>query len=277
MITGRTQLAGVLGWPVAHSRSPRLHNHWLARYGIDGAYIPLPVRPEYFSATVHALRHAEFRGANVTIPHKEAAFALCDHVDESARRAGAVNTLVFSADGIAGSNTDGVGFLANLRANGIAPQTGPALLLGAGGAARAIAAALLACGTAVTIANRSPDRAHALAGHLPALRVIPWDRRVAALADHALLVNTTSLGMQGHPPLDMDLGHAASGLAVADIVYVPLQTPLLRQAAARGHRTADGLGMLLHQAVPGFAAWFGQTPEIDPDTVALIGADIPAT
>jgi shikimate dehydrogenase len=116
-----------------------------------------------------------------------------------------------------------------------------------------------------------------LAGHLPALRVIPWDRRVAALADHALLVNTTSLGMQGHPPLDMDLSHAASGLAVADIVYMPLQTPLLRQAAAGGHRTADGLGMLLHQAVPGFAAWFGQTPEIDAETVALIGADIPAT
>ncbi len=274
MITGAARLAGVIGWPVAQSRSPVLHNAWLARHGIDGAYVPLAVAPPDFATAVAGLRAAGFRGANVTIPHKQAAFAVCDTVDASARQAGAVNTLVFTAEGIAGSNTDGSGFLANLRAHGVAPAAGPALILGAGGAARAIAAALLGCGVAVTITNRSPDRAAALASALPELHVLPWNNRNVALAKHALLINTTSAGMAGLPALDIDLTRAPAALAVADIVYVPRETPLLRQAAARGLRTVGGLGMLLHQAVPGFAAWFGVTPVVDDAIVALVSADI---
>ncbi len=275
MITGAARLAGVIGWPVAQSRSPVLHNAWLARHGIDGAYVPLAVAPAEFATAVAGLRAAGFRGANVTIPHKQAAFAVCDTIDDSARLAGAVNTMVFSEAGIAGSNTDGSGFLANLRAHGVAPDAGPALILGAGGAARAIAAALMACGVAVTVTNRSADRAAALAAALPGLGVLPWAGRNAALADHALLINTTSAGMAGLPALDIDLAVAPASMAVADIVYVPRETPLLRQAAARGLRTVGGLGMLLHQAVPGFAAWFGVTPVVDDAIVALVSADIP--
>ncbi len=276
MISGKARLAGVIGWPVAHSRSPLLHNFWLARHGIDGAYVPLAVAPAAFATAIAGLRAAGFAGANVTIPHKEAAFAVCAHVDPSARLAGAVNTLVFTADGVVGSNTDGAGFIANVRAEGIAPAAGPALLLGAGGAARAIAAALLAEGVAVTVTNRSAERAAALAAALPGLRTLAWDQRSVALADFALVVNTTSLGMAGQPPLALDLDAAPVGLAVADIVYVPLITPLLAAARARGLRTAGGLGMLLHQAVPGFAAWFGVTPLVDAAVTALLAADIPA-
>ncbi len=275
MITGHARLAGVVGWPVAHSRSPLLHNHWLTRHGIDGAYVPLPVRPEDFRAAIAGLRAAGFAGVNVTIPHKEVAFGVCTELAQGARAAGAVNTLVFTPGGIIGSNTDGVGFLANLAAHGVS-AFGPALLLGAGGAARAIAAALLCAGAEVTIANRSPERADALCAALPGARSLAWSRRAAALADHALLVNTTSLGMAGQPPLELDLSDAPSGLAVADIVYVPLETRLLADARVRGLTAVGGLGMLLHQAVPGFAAWFGVTPVVDQACHDLLAADIPA-
>ncbi|MGI4952252.1 MAG: shikimate dehydrogenase [Janthinobacterium lividum] len=261
-LTGAARVAGVIGWPIRHSRSPRLHGHWLARHGIDGAYVPLAIAPQALAAAVHGLRLAGFAGLNVTLPHKQAVMALCDRLDPSAARAGAVNTLVFGADGITGSNTDGAGFLANLQAHG-ARLAGPALLLGAGGGARAIAAALLQAGVAVTIANRTPARAEALAAALPGVRLIGWADRAAALADQALLVNTTQLGMEGQPPLEMSLDRAAPGLAVADIVYAPLVTPLLADAAARGLLTVGGIGMLLHQAVPGFSAWFGVTPVVD--------------
>lgn len=217
---------------------------------------------------------AGFAGANVTIPHKRAAFALCDRVDPSAERAGAVNTLVFRDGKIEGSNTDGWGFLANLRAHGVDPEAGPALILGAGGAARAVAAALLASDIHVTIANRTPRHAEALARDLPALRVVSWGDRSEALADHALLVNATSLGMQGHPPLELDLTRAAPGLAVADIVYVPLETPLLATAAAHGLRAVEGLGMLLYQAIPGFRAWFGVEPQVDEALRRFVAADL---
>jgi shikimate dehydrogenase len=277
MIGGAARLAGVLGWPVSHSRSPRLHNFWLARYGIDGAYVPLPVVPADFVTAVRGLRAVGFRGANVTIPHKEAAFAVCTRVDETARRAGAVNTLSFGGGEVVGSNTDGAGFLANLRAHGVDPAGGPALLLGAGGAARAIAAELLALGVRVRVVNRSPERAAAMAAALPGIETIIWGQRQAALADHGLLVNTTSAGMQGAAALDFDLAHAPAALVVADIVYVPLMTPLLAAAASRGLRTVGGLGMLLHQAVPGFSAWFGVTPEVDQEVIDLMTADIPAT
>ncbi len=236
--------------------------------------MPLPVRTEDFRTAVLGLAAAGFAGANVTIPHKEAAFALCDEVAPLARRAGAVNTLVFAERRILGSNTDGPGFLANLRQCGIDPEAGPALVLGAGGAARAIAAVLLDAGVAVTLCNRTGARAAELASKLPGCSVIDWSARDAALPDHALLVNTTSLGMVGQPPLEIDLGRADSGCAVADIVYVPLETPLIEAAQAWGLKTAPGLGMLLHQAVPGFAAWFGMTPAVDDALYRFVAADL---
>jgi shikimate dehydrogenase len=272
LLTGSARLAGVIGWPVSHSRSPRIHGAWLERYGIDGAYVPLPVAPEHFASVVRALTQAGFTGANVTLPHKEAAFAVCDMVDDTARRAGAVNTLIFTARGIEGRNTDGYGFIANLRAHGVNPAAGPALILGAGGAARAIAAALQAEGVAVTLCNRTMTRAEALAAALPPARVLPWARREEALGDYALLVNTTTLGMAHHPPLAMSLERAAATLVVADIVYAPLETALLAEAAARGLKAVEGLGMLLHQAVPGFAAWFGVTPQVDAELYRIAAA-----
>lgn len=274
ILSGTSRVAGIIGWPVSHSRSPRLHGHWLERYGIDGAYMPLPVRPEHFASAVMGLQHAGFAGANVTIPHKIAAFEICDVVEESARRAGAVNTLVFNGGRVSGSNTDGWGFLAHLRANGLAMPCGPALLLGAGGAARAIASVLLEAGVPVTVTNRTPDRAERLASDLPRLGLVPWEARAEATADAALLVNTTSLGMHGHPGLDLPLDHASPSLVVCDIVYVPLETPLLAEARARGLQAVDGLGMLLHQAVPGFHAWFGVMPEVDDQLRHFVARDL---
>lgn len=274
ILTGHARLAGIIGWPVTHSRSPRLHGFWLERHAVDGAYVPLAVRPGEFATAVRGLAAAGFAGANVTQPHKRAAFALCDAVEPSAQHAGAVNTMVFRAGRITGSNTDGWGFLANLRSQGVDPTTGPVLLLGAGGAARAIAAALLETGVPVTIANRTPEHAEALAADLRGLRILPWEQRNEALSDQALLVNATSLGMQGQPPLAVDLDHAAPRLAVADIVYVPLETPLLASAAARGLRAVEGLGMLLFQAIPGFRAWFGVEPQVDADLRRFVAADL---
>jgi shikimate dehydrogenase len=273
-LSGKARLAGVIGWPVAHSRSPRLHGFWLARYDIDGAYLPLAVRPEDFVVAIRGLIAAGFAGANVTIPHKEAAAALCDEVAPFARRAGAVNTLAFAEGRIIGSNTDGIGFLANLRQHGIDPARGPALILGAGGAARAIAAVLLDLGISISLCNRTRDRAEGLAKSLPGCRVIDWEARDAALSDHALLVNTTTLGMAGHDPLTIDLARAAPHTCVADIVYVPLETPLIAAAHAHGLKTAPGLGMLLHQAVPGFAAWFGVTPVVDAALHDFVAGDL---
>ena len=269
LLTARARLAGVVGWPVSHSRSPLLHNHWLSRHGIDGAYVPLPVRPDDLPRAIAGLRAAGFRGVNVTVPHKVAVAGLCDELRPAAQAAGAVNTLVFTEAGIVGDNTDGVGFLANLRAHGA--SHGPALLLGAGGAARAIAAALLAEGAAVTVTNRTQARADELAAALPGLRTTPWQHR-NALDGVALLVNTTSLGMQGQPPLDVDLARARPDMAVCDIVYAPLETPLLAAARARGLLAVGGLGMLLHQAVPGFTAWFGVQPEVDAALHDLVAA-----
>jgi shikimate dehydrogenase len=234
--------------------------------------VPLAVAPENFASVVRGLANAGFAGANVTIPHKEAAFAACDSVEDFARRAGAVNTLVFTPKGIEGRNTDGYGFVANLRAHGVNPAAGPVLILGAGGAARAIAAALQDAGAEVTICNRSPERALALAAALAPARVLPWDAREAALGEFALLVNTTSLGMVRNPALTMSLDRAAAGSAVADIVYAPLETALLADAAARGLKPVEGLGMLLHQAVPGFAAWFGVTPQVDEELYRIVAA-----
>jgi shikimate dehydrogenase len=274
ILSGKSRLAGITGWPVGHSRSPRLHGFWIERYGVDAAYVPLPIEPARFADAIHGLMYAGFAGVNCTIPHKEAAFAVCDTVDESAHRAGAVNTLVFKDGRISGSNTDGWGWLENTRAHGVDPTAGPTLLLGAGGSARAIAAVLLDRGVRVTVTNRTRERADELAAQLPGLKMIDWDRRNDALADHALLVNTTSLGMAGQPALEIDLGRAGAGLTVSDIVYVPLETPLLASAKAHGLRCVEGLGMLLYQAVPGFQAWFGVDPVVDEDLRRFVAADL---
>jgi len=274
ILSGKARLAGICGWPVSHSRSSRLHGFWLERHAIDGAYLPLPIHPDHFAATIRGLMLAGFAGVNVTIPHKTAAFALCDSVDDSARRAGAVNTLVFNDGRISGSNTDGWGFLANLRGHGVDPGSGPALILGSGGGARAIAAALQDLGVRVSLANRTRGHAEQLAAHLPGLDVIDWADRNDALSDHALLVNATSLGMAGQPPLALNLDRATGDLAVVDIVYVPLDTALLAAARDRGLRCVGGLGMLLHQGVPGFHAWFGVEPVVDDALWRFVAADL---
>lgn len=279
-LTGRTLLAGILGHPVAHSRSPRLHGIWLERHGVDGAYIPLPVAPADFAAAVRALPALGFRGANVTIPHKEAALAACDLVEEEARRIGAVNTLVFHRDGrIEGWNTDGWGFLESLaeQAPGFSVASGPAVVLGAGGGARAVAHALLSAGCpGLTLVNRSLARAEALAAELSAHGARVAVASAPPLEGAALLVNTTSQGMRGQPPLAIDLAPLPVHAVVADIVYVPLETPLLAAARARGLVGVDGLGMLLHQGRRGFQAWFGAMPVVDAELRALVGADIPS-
>ncbi len=234
--------------------------------------MPLPIRPEDFPGVIPALAKAGFAGVNVTIPHKEAAFALCAKVDDFARRAGAVNMLVFTPHGIEGHNTDGYGFVANLRHHGVNPAAGPVLILGAGGAARGIGAALQDEGAEITITNRTPERSAALAAALPPAKVLPWERREEALGDYALLINTTSLGMVHEPPLPMKLDRAAPGLAVADIIFAPLETQLLADAKAQGLKPVEGLGMLLYQAIPGFAAWFGVTPTVDEELYRIVAA-----
>lgn len=267
-------LAGVIGWPVSHSRSPRLHGYWLRHYGITGHYVPLAVRPQDFGAAVAMLPRLGFVGANVTLPHKEAAFAVCDDVEPMAQRIGAVNTLIFQDGRVVGRNTDGYGFLANLRAGAPTwqPTAGPAVLLGAGGGARAAAVALLDAGVpSVTLVNRTRARAEAVVDALGGgLAAADWSDLPALLADATLLVNTTSLGMTGQPPLEVDLTGLSPKALVTDIVYAPLETQLLASARARGNPTVDGLGMLLHQAVPGFTAWFGIAPEVTPALRAAV-------
>ena len=266
MLTGRARLAGIVGWPVGHSASPRLHGYWLDLYGIDGAYVPLPVRPENLDTALRALPRLGFAGVNVTVPHKEAALAIVDEAAPLASRIGAVNTIIVRTDGsLRGENTDGFGFIANLEecVPGWRADAGPAALLGAGGAARAVGAALLDAGAPeLRLLNRTEARAQALAEALgERASAAPLDDS-RAFAGAALVVNTTTLGMRGQPALEVDLGALPRTAVVSDIVYVPLRTPLLAAAQARGHRTADGLGMLLHQARPGFAAWFGVTPAV---------------
>jgi len=268
-MTGATKLAGVMGWPVSHSRSPQLHGHWLERYGIDGAYVPLAVAPDRLETALRALPCLGFQGCNLTLPHKSAAAALVDSLSASARRIGAVNTVVVSPDGeLAGDNTDGYGFLQNIKhaAHEWRAKAGPALVVGAGGAARAVLAALLDDGVPeVRLANRTAEKADELAEALGDARVvpIPWTDRHDATAGTSLLVNTTSLGMAGQPVLDLSLADLPPEAVVTDLVYTPLMTTLLSDATARGNPVVDGLGMLLHQARPGFAAWFGVEPEVD--------------
>ncbi|MEZ5906935.1 MAG: shikimate dehydrogenase [Geminicoccaceae bacterium] len=278
-ISGKARLAGVLGWPVGHSKSPLLHNFWFERHGLDGVYVPLPVAPEDLAPVMRALPRMGFLGCNVTLPHKAAMLDLVDAVDPLAAAIGAVNTvLVGDAGSLTGYNTDGLGFLAHL--DGCAPDwraaTRRVVLLGAGGAARALAFTFLAAGIhELALVNRTPERAAALVARLgdqndAAVLALPWAERHRALEGADLLVNTTSLGMVGQPALDLDLAALPATAIVADIVYTPLVTPLLAEARRRGHRIVDGLGMLLHQAVPGFTHWGGTRPVVDEATRRLM-------
>ncbi|MGC2524878.1 MAG: shikimate dehydrogenase [Stellaceae bacterium] len=277
-ITGAARLAGIMGWPVAHSRSPLLHGYWLDETGIDGAYLPLPVRPEDIEQALRALPILGFRGCNLTIPHKQAALRVADRIDPLARRIGAVNTIVVAPDGsLDAVNTDIYGFRENLRE--CAPEwsatAGPVVVLGAGGSARAVVAALADAGVGeIRVVNRTRGRAEALADELatPAERISvhSWDKARDLLDGAGLLVNTTSLGMSGEPPLDLDLSPLPRSSPVVDIVYVPLETGLLAAARRRGHPVVDGLGMLLHQGRPGFEAWFGAPVRATPELRAAI-------
>jgi shikimate dehydrogenase len=277
-MTGAAKIAGVIGWPVAHSLSPRLHGYWLAHYNVDGAYLPLPVPPESFAEVLCLLPAMGMAGVNLTIPHKQTALEAVDEIDDVAKRIGAVNTIIVRDDkSLFGTNTDARGFLANLKAGAPAwaADSGPAVLIGAGGAARAIAVALLDAGVPeLRIVNRTVARATELADALgDPVKVHRWDDRSEILAETALVVNTTSLGMIGQPALDIDTGGLSVGTVVMDIVYSPLETPFLTAARAAGAVTVDGLGMLLHQAAPGFAAWFGVEPEVTPELRTHVLAD----
>ncbi len=269
--TGKAKLAGVIGFPVGHSLSPALHEYWLHAYNVDGAYIPLEVPGGVFLDTVTLLSALGFQGANVTLPYKEQAFAMVKDMDEPARLTGAVNTLIRRRDGsFYGRNTDTEGFMESLRHAGVAPETlRHAVILGAGGAARGVVAGLAQAGCAqITVSNRTLNNAEILvqrfreAGCAAELRIQPWEERTKALEGADVLVNTTQLGMRGQPPLEIDLSALPPHAAVMDIVYNPLRTPLLAQAATKGYIAIDGLWMLLYQAAPGFEAWFGIRPHV---------------
>jgi shikimate dehydrogenase len=268
--------ACLIGWPAAHSRSPIIHKYWLKQFGIAGDYRIEAVEPAAFAGFIGSLAARGYRGANVTIPHKEQALAL-SVPDARARAVGAANTLYFANGSLQSTNTDVEGFIGNLDAS--APnwnENGEAVVLGAGGSARAVVFGLMERGVArIHLVNRSRDRAQALAQpYGDRVRVITWDEVSAALPKAGLVVNTTSLGMKGQPSLPLDVSVLRPGAAVADLVYVPLETELLKAAKARGLRTADGLGMLLHQAVRGFELWFGRRPQVTPELRALVEADL---
>jgi shikimate dehydrogenase len=272
-------LAGVMGWPVGHSRSPMIHNHLMAAYGLNGAYLPLAIRPDQLGGALRGLAPLGFTGCNITIPHKEQAIAIVDEVDEVARRIGAVSCVIVRPDGsLAAMNNDCFGFIENLRDRqpGWRADAGPAVVLGAGGGARAVVYALAERGAPrIFVVNRTLARANELAREFgSAVTPVPWNDRARTLEGAALLVNTTSLGMVGETPLDLSLGTLPVKAVVADIVYAPLNTPLLAAARARGNPVVDGLGMLLHQVRPAWKAWFGIDPEITPDLRAKVEATL---
>ena len=271
----RIPLAGVIGHPIAHSRSPALHGFWLERYGIKGFYIPMDVAQSDLAAALITLPKLGFVGLNVTIPHKETVLALADVVTDRAALIGAANTLIFRKDGkVHADNTDGAGFIANLRQNAPNwnPQAGPAVIFGAGGAARAVIAALIELGAPeIRIANRTRPRAEALRGDFGArLHVYDWVQAANMLQGAALVINATALGMTGKPDFRVPLDALEPGAVVTDLVYTPLMTQFLIEAQNRGGHVVDGLGMLLHQAAPGFERWFNHRPEVDDATRAAV-------
>ena len=267
------KIAGVMGWPVEHSLSPRLHGYWLKQYGINGEYLRLPVQPEALPHELKALAAKGFRGVNLTVPHKELALSVVNDIEPLAKRVGAVNTVVVQPDGkLSGRNTDVFGFTQNLLTAGFKPNNTAATLLGAGGAARAGLVALLDMGfTDIRLVNRTKEKAEKLAHEFDAQRIKAYDWNDArALQGSGLLANATSLGLKGQPALEIALETLPKEAWVTDMVYAPLQTDLLKQAAARGNKTVDGLGMLLHQARPAFHAFFGVDPEVTPELRAHV-------
>jgi shikimate dehydrogenase len=274
---GNVPRACVIGWPVAHSRSPLIHGYWLDRHGIDGRYERVAVPPEAIGGFLAGFVRSGYAGGNVTVPHKEAAFAAADEIDALGRRLGAVNTLWIEAGKLCATNTDVAGFLGNLdeSASGWDERPGPAVVLGAGGAARAVAWGLIERGFAPRLINRTRARAEELAARLGhGATAHDFAEAPGLLADARLLVNTTSLGMTGKDALELDLAPLRPDTVVTDAVYVPLETPLLAAARARGLIGVDGLGMLLHQAVEGFRRWFGVRPTVTPELRRIVLDDI---
>lgn len=274
-------LAGVMGWPVMHSRSPLMHGHWMAELGLRGTYVPLEVRPGTLEAALRGLHPLRFAGVNLTIPHKQEALKIVDEIDPVAQKIGAISCVAVREDGrLFGTNNDWRGFLGNLRQN--APDwraaDGPAAIIGAGGGARAVCYALIEAGVPeIRLVNRTRARAEAVAADLGGpIRVEDWNAREAALDGAALAVNATSLGMVGQPPLDMTAAALPPGAIATDIVYAPLETPFLAALRARGHRVVGGLGMLLHQGPPAWDLWFGLRPEVTPALVEKMVADLGA-
>jgi shikimate dehydrogenase len=286
--TSTFKLAGIIGWPVAHSRSPVIHNHWIKQHGLNGAYVLLPVNPanpDDLKAALKGLSVMGFAGCNLTLPHKVMALPMVDRLDATAKRMGAINTIVVEADGsLSGYNNDGFGYIQSLidakpdwRAD-----AGPVLVMGAGGAARAVVVSLAEKGAKdIRICNRTESHARDLVAAFrgdfvknlgTAIRVVPWAKRNETLADVALLVNTTSQGMGSNPALDVNLERLPLTALVSDVVYIPMETPLLKAAKARGNATAGGLGMLLNQARPAFHKWFGVLPEITPELLQAVKA-----
>lgn len=277
--TDRFLLAGVMGWPVMHSRSPKLHNYWMGLYGLAGSYVPLAIPPERLGAALRALPALTFSGCNLTIPHKQAAIASMDELDPVAKRIGAISCVVVREDGsLAGYNNDGYGFIHNLIAEfpGWRADAGPIAVIGAGGGARAVLYNLADRGAKeIRLVNRTFARAKGIEQEFGGpIKAYPWEERAALLDGVAMLVNATSQGMQGMPALDLALDRLPTSALVADIIYIPLETPLLAAARQRGNRTINGLGMLLHQGRPAWKAWFNIEPEVTPELRKLIEATI---
>ncbi len=274
-----TRRVCIIGHPVAHSRSPLLHGYWLKTFGIDGLYTREDITPDDFPGFLRELERAGYSGANITVPHKEAALSLIDEVDDTARAIGAVNTVCIRDGVIRGTNTDVYGFLANLDAGAPGWDGGRkvAVVLGAGGASRAVVFGLIGRGfNKIILSNRTLSRAQVLCADFTGKGLVAaaWSRLSEHLGAASLLVNATSLGMTGKPTLEIDLATLPPEAVVTDLVYAPLETELLREARQRGNRTVDGLGMLLHQAVPGFEQWFGRKPDVTPELRALLVADL---
>ena len=271
----RFLLAGVMGWPVMHSRSPMLHNYWFKKHELAGTYVPLAIRPEGLAAALRALHPLRFAGCNLTIPHKEQAMTLVDEVDALAKAIGAISCVVVRPDGsLSGTNNDCYGFIHAIKQEqpGWRADSGPIVVIGAGGGSRAVCCGLAQEGAReIKLVNRTLDRAQAIArGFGGPIRALPWDERHEALEGAAMVVNTTSCGMVGQPALDINLDKLPKNALAADIIYIPLETPFLAAARKRGNRTVNGLGMLLNQGRPAWKAWFGIEPEVTAELRAMI-------